>query len=61
MTLYAGGKKRIGKEIADIISKKTKEIEESEDFKVVGYCEPFCGMMGVYQYIPELFEKHINT
>ena len=59
MTLYAGGKKRIGKEIADIISKKTKEIEESEDFKVVGYCEPFCGMMGVYQYIPELFEKHI--
>ena len=55
MTLYAGGKKRIGEEIANVIYDISVEIE---DFKIKGYCEPFCGMMGVYQHIPELFENY---
>ena len=58
MTLYAGGKKRIGKDISEIIYITSKEIEKTERFIIRGYCEPFCGMMGVYQYIPELFKNH---
>jgi site-specific DNA-adenine methylase len=58
MTLYAGGKKRIGEELSKIIHDISLEIEEEDGFKIKGYCEPFCGMMGVYQYIPELFKNH---
>lgn len=53
MTYYPGGKKRIGKEIAEtIINYVSREVENG--FKLKGYCEPFCGMLGVYQYVPEL-------
>lgn len=52
MTAYHGGKKRIGKKIAQVI------YEESTDFIIRGYCEPFCGMLGVYQHIPNLFKDH---
>lgn len=58
MTLYAGGKKRIGKEISDTIYNISKKIETDEDFTILGYCEPFCGMMGVYQYIPDIFKNN---
>lgn len=58
MTAYHGGKQRIGKQIADIIYETTQEIEENYDFSIKGYCEPFCGMLGVYQHIPQLFEAH---
>jgi DNA adenine methylase len=53
MTMYHGGKQRIGKEISKIISEKVSEM----DREIVGYCEPFCGMLGVYQHIPKLFEN----
>ena len=53
MTRYHGGKQRIGKEIAKIISEKVSET----DIEIVGYCEPFCGMLGVYQHIPKYFEN----
>ena len=53
MTRYHGGKQRIGKEIAKIISEKVGEM----DIEINGYCEPFCGMLGVYQHIPELFQN----
>jgi len=52
MTAYHGGKQRIGKKIAQII---VDEIIDFNDIK--GYCEPFAGMLGVYQHIPELFKK----
>ena len=58
MTSYHGGKQRIGKKIAEIIYDESTAIEEEEDFKIRGYCEPFCGMLGVYQHIPELFKDH---
>ena len=51
MTSYHGGKQIIGKKLAQVISDKTKEI----NFKVKGYCEPFCGMLGVYQHILDHF------
>ena len=54
MASYHGGKKRIGKELANIIVDET--IIEDEGWDLKGYCEPFCGMLGVYQHIPELFE-----
>lgn len=50
---YHGGKARIGKLIANAIFIKTME----KGFPIVGYVEPFCGMLGVYRYIAELFPK----
>lgn len=58
MTSYHGGKQRIGKEIAQIIYNESMDIEDEYDFAIKGYCEPFCGMLGVYQHIPDLFENH---
>ena len=51
MTRYHGGKQRVGKEIAKVISEKVKET----DREIEGYCEPFAGMLGVYQHIPKYF------
>lgn len=48
MTSYHGGKQKVGKEIADMIATALG------DEKMNGYCEPFCGMLGVYQHIPSL-------
>ena len=52
MTSYHGGKQKLGVKIV-------KEIYEisKENNKIVGYCEPFCGMLGVYQHIPDFFNK----
>ena len=58
MTCYNGGKQRIGKKLADIIYDESLDIEDDYDFTIKGYCEPFCGMLGVYQHIPELFDDH---
>lgn len=58
MTAYHGGKQKIGKKIAKIIYDESEDIEEDEDFIIKGYCEPFCGMLGVYQHIPELFKNY---
>jgi DNA adenine methylase len=58
MTAYHGGKQKIGKQIAKLIHDESIDIEEEYDFVIKGYCEPFCGMLGVYQHIPELFEDH---
>jgi DNA adenine methylase len=46
MTGYHGGKQRIGKYIADIINERL-----DNDISIKGYCEPFCGMLGVYSNI----------
>lgn len=58
MTAYHGGKQRIGKKIAKIIYEESLDIEDEFNFIIKGYCEPFCGMLGVYQHIPGLFEDH---
>lgn len=58
MTRYHGGKQRIGKEIAEIIADVSLDIEDDYEFTIKGYCEPFCGMLGVYQHIPKLFEEN---
>jgi DNA adenine methylase len=58
MTAYHGGKQRIGREIATIIHEVSTMMERDYGFKIKGYCEPFCGMLGVYQHIPELFASH---
>lgn len=52
MTAYHGGKQKLGKILAKNIVEYSSLIE---NFEIKGYCEPFCGMLGVYQYIPELF------
>lgn len=56
MTHYQGGKKRLGKEISEIIYNISTEYEMKCGLQFKGYCEPFCGMLGVYQHIPKLFE-----
>lgn len=58
MTSYHGGKQFIGKKLAQIIYDVSMDIEDEEDFEIKGYCEPFCGMLGVYQHIPDLFKDH---
>ena len=55
MTTYHGGKQRIGKQIAEIIYDESTNIKNEEKFDIKGYCEPFCGMLGVYKHIPDLF------
>ena len=58
MTAYHGGKQRIGLEIAENIHLLSTILEDHSNFKIKGYCEPFCGMLGVYKHIPELFDDH---
>jgi hypothetical protein len=52
MTAYHGGKQKLGKILSKNIIDTSMNIE---NFEIKGYCEPFCGMLGVYQYIPDLF------
>ena len=53
MTSYHGGKQRIGKKLSDIIIEESIQISEEEEWSIKGYCEPFCGMLGVYQHITD--------
>jgi site-specific DNA-adenine methylase len=55
MTYYPGGKKKLGKELSRIIYDISMTISKNDNFDLKGYCEPFCGMLGVYQYVPDLF------
>ena len=56
MTSYHGGKQKIGKDIANAICNyitNDKGIEKN-DIRMnllQGYCEPFCGMLGVYRHV----------
>ena len=52
MTSYHGGKQRLGLKIAEYIHLVCTLMDQVK----CTYCEPFCGMMGVYQHIPELFD-----
>ena len=61
MTSYHGGKKRFGKEIAKIIYVVSLGLEDEYGFEIKGYCEPFCGMCGVYEHIPSLFNEDISN
>jgi site-specific DNA-adenine methylase len=61
MTFYPGGKKYKGKEIAEVMYNFIQNFEKENDSKYekfIGYCEPFCGMLGVYENSLELFENH---
>lgn len=61
MTLYHGGKKKIGKEISDAIFDLYDSIPEKLQPVVKGYCEPFCGMLGVYsQILDEVSERRLK-
>ena len=51
MTSFHGGKQRIGKRLAETLVKRSLLVD---GFAIRGYCEPFCGMLGVYRHIPEL-------
>ena len=53
MASYHGGKQKQGFKIATAIADKTQGIS------MVGYCEPFCGMCGVYRHIPQLLGDNI--
>ena len=53
MTSYHGGKQRIGAQIAEIIGMIASYLETEKEQEFIGYCEPFCGMLGVYKHIPD--------
>lgn len=62
MTSYHGGKQKIGKEIADVIVDLIDLISTKNMRQVKGYCEPFCGMLGVYRHVYEsLKQKNIRN
>lgn len=56
MTAYHGGKFRLGGQIASAISQIASCIEKRFGVHFTGYCEPFCGMLGVYRHVPQYFE-----
>jgi len=56
MTYYHGGKKRIGRTIAQHIKDNVEESGMIHN----GYCEPFCGMCGVYRHVPALFGTYLT-
>lgn len=58
MTSYHGGKQRIGKRLSQVIVDESLVIASNKGITIDGYCEPFCGMLGVYQYIPQLYKKN---
>jgi site-specific DNA-adenine methylase len=58
MTSYHGGKQRIGKEIAQVIRDTVCKVEAQTGVAFKRYLEPFCGMLGVYQHIPKLFQNY---
>ena len=57
MTWYHGGKQRIGKKLSEIIVEASYDISNEENLTIKGYCEPFCGMLGVYRHIPKQLEN----
>lgn len=59
MTAYHGGKQRQGRGIAKTIVETSWEICDDENWEIRGYCEPFCGMLGVYRHIPELLDLDV--
>lgn len=54
---YHGGKQRIGGILAEKIYHISNKISNERDVEIKGYCEPFCGMLGVYRHIPDLFDN----
>jgi DNA adenine methylase len=61
MTSYHGGKQRIGLSIAEYIHMVCIILEYNQEITIPKfYCEPFCGMMGVYQHIPDLFNNKLK-
>lgn len=61
MTIYGGGKARIGCRIYEAINKVILDKEEKENKKYEIYIEPFCGMLGVAHHFikNEKFNKYI--
>lgn len=51
MTTYHGGKKRIGSDVADVIISLYNNLPQKKKSKINKYCEPFCGMLGVFSHI----------
>jgi site-specific DNA-adenine methylase len=51
MTTYHGGKKRIGLDIANIIVELYNDLPLKKRKKINKYCEPFCGMLGVFSHM----------
>jgi len=60
MTKYHGGKNQFGRELASIIFQEAQYTSKVNNMPIQGYCEPFCGMLGVYRHIPEFFKEDIS-
>ena len=48
---YHGGKQKVGNELAIAIYNDTQKYEKKHKKKLDIYCEPFCGMCGVYKHV----------
>jgi len=54
MTSYHGGKQRLGLAIARAIAEEVRVQSAARGLAIRGYCEPFCGMMGVFRHVPRI-------
>jgi len=54
MTSYHGGKQKMGKDIAEVI------VNNIKNMCIEGYCEPFCGMLGVYNNVHNLLNNKLD-
>jgi site-specific DNA-adenine methylase len=57
MTAYHGGKCRTGRKLSKEIYDISQRLSSKKGIKINGYCEPFCGMLGVYRHMPSLFDE----
>jgi DNA adenine methylase len=57
MTAYHGGKHRSGKTYSQVIVSESMDMAGWEGMRIKGYCEPFCGMLGVYRHVPDLYTE----
>jgi site-specific DNA-adenine methylase len=57
MSIYQGGKKRIGKRIYKVISSIERELNKTE--YNLDYFEPFCGMCGVLRHFAKTDDRNV--
>ncbi len=60
MTSYHGGKQKIGKRLAEKILSESLSIAKERGMRIKGYCEPMCGMLGVYRHFHEMVDTETD-
>jgi DNA adenine methylase len=60
MAAYQGGKKRLGKELFEVMDEFSEEVYGDESIEMP-YLEPFCGMCGVLVHVAKNTDREITA